>query len=888
MDNYKYKFSVIIPVYNVEDYLEETIISVIKQTIGFEENIQMILVNDGSPDNSEDICIKYRDLYPNNILYIKQKNGGVSAARNNGYTYAEGKYINFLDSDDKWQLDAFEKAYKFLDEHEEVDLVACMLEFFEARSGLAHPLNYKFDSDRVIDIVKEPINIFMHCCSSFIRKEAIDAIDNKFDSDLKYGEDSFYSNKIILQKKKYGVLESVHYLYRKRFSENSALDVGVKKLVYYTTTVDKFHKTLIGYSKKLCGEVLDYVQNMIIYDFQWRLFMKRNAVLDDSEYKKYIKILHEVLKELDDEVIANFKLNSKYKNYYLLKLKYNSNDNLSIADGKICFKNTSLCDSSDLAIRIDNLKIDNDKLKIYGQVYDVFDNLNLYFYDSNNEKYEVEFYELDSEDAQLRCINDKYAINKRGFKLVLNLNETKWFIPSLNINGVDYPIDIEFGICSNLSDTFASLYLRGNKKLVKYNKVNKRFDLYKNTFKNRFVFEMKCIVNLLKKDRIKSLILRECANVCNFFKDREIWLITDRINVAGDNGEAFFKYVIENELNPDVKYYFAIDKKSADYKRLNRNYSNVVDINSFRYKMLFLLSDKIISAHADEIVINPLGKGKKFLSDLYNHKYIFLQHGVTKDDLSPWLNINKKDIAMFVTSTKEEYASLNYYNYNFGENVAKLTGMPRYDYLLDNDVEGKKQVVIMPTWRNSLVSKTDIKTGKKCYDPSFKNTDYFKFYNNLINDKRILEICRKKGYTIRFIPHPNMMQQIEDFETNNVVEIVKKNVVYRDEFKANKLLITDYSSVYFDFAYLKKPIIYTQFDKETFFEGQIYQKGYFDYERDGFGPVCYNYETSVKEIVKAIKNDCKLDKKYSKRIDDCFMYRDQNNCKRVYDEIIKL
>ena len=101
MQDYKYNFSVVIPIYNVEKYLEETIESVVNQSIGFKKNIQMILVNDGSPDNCEDICLKYKQKYPQNIIYIKQENQGVSAARNNGKKFAEGKYINFIDSDDK-------------------------------------------------------------------------------------------------------------------------------------------------------------------------------------------------------------------------------------------------------------------------------------------------------------------------------------------------------------------------------------------------------------------------------------------------------------------------------------------------------------------------------------------------------------------------------------------------------------------------------------------------------------------------------------------------------------------------------------------------------------------------------------------------------------------
>ena len=81
---YKYKLSVVIPVYNVEKYLDETLKSVINQTINFKKNIQVILINDGSKDNSEKICLKYQRKYPENIEYYFKENAGVSAARNEG------------------------------------------------------------------------------------------------------------------------------------------------------------------------------------------------------------------------------------------------------------------------------------------------------------------------------------------------------------------------------------------------------------------------------------------------------------------------------------------------------------------------------------------------------------------------------------------------------------------------------------------------------------------------------------------------------------------------------------------------------------------------------------------------------------------------------------
>ena len=96
MEKKSFLISVVIPIYNISLYLEEAINSVINQTIGF-NNIELILVNDGSTDNSEKICLKYLKKYPDNVKYIKQNNAGVSNARNNGMKIATGKYINFFD-----------------------------------------------------------------------------------------------------------------------------------------------------------------------------------------------------------------------------------------------------------------------------------------------------------------------------------------------------------------------------------------------------------------------------------------------------------------------------------------------------------------------------------------------------------------------------------------------------------------------------------------------------------------------------------------------------------------------------------------------------------------------------------------------------------------------
>ena len=149
-----YKVSVVTAVYNVEEYLEEMIDSIIAQTIGF-ENVQLILIDDGSKDESGHICDRYALEHPDNIVVVHKENGGVSSARNEGLRHVKGKYINFTDADDMLEENALELMYAYLEENEEwIDLAAIKQVFFGAKSG-DHPLNYKFTKTRIVDLRKE-------------------------------------------------------------------------------------------------------------------------------------------------------------------------------------------------------------------------------------------------------------------------------------------------------------------------------------------------------------------------------------------------------------------------------------------------------------------------------------------------------------------------------------------------------------------------------------------------------------------------------------------------------------------------------------------------------------------------------------------------------------
>ena len=110
--------------------------------------------------------------------------------------------------------------------------------------------------------------------------------------------------------------------------------------------------------------------------------------------------------------------------------------------------------------------------------------------------------------------------------------------------------------------------------------------------------------------------------------------------------------------------------------------------------MYFLSADKIISAHIDEYVINAFGVKRDYLKNLFRFDFVFLQHGLTKDDLSGWVNRFNKNISLFVTAAKPEYQSIVDGNYFYTDKEVKLTGFPRFDNLVANKT--KKQIIILP------------------------------------------------------------------------------------------------------------------------------------------------------------------------------------------------
>lgn len=871
-----YKISTIIPIYNVEKYLDETIKSIINQTIGF-KNIQMILVNDGSPDNSEEICLKYKEKYPNNIIYVKKENGGVSSARNLGMKYATGEYVNFMDSDDLLSKNAYKVGYKMLKKNN-LDVVCFRIKFFDAYT-YKHDMDYRFrDGNKVVDLTKEPFYPLYHMPTTLIKRDLLKGME--LDTRVKISEDLKFLTELMVKTKKIGLIATETFYYRRRQDGSSAIQTSNQNLSYYFDTPKYVYKYVLDLRKKY-PEMSDYLTHEVVYDLKWRIFNTNINVLNQEQKKEYIEYMRGLLKESDDKIICKQEVFNPQIIFRELDFKYGkpTYKKINIKDGYLCYGNIKIVPEDKLSFKIYNLCIENDFFKIESVIDYAYNNDYQVFAKINDDKFIKLDKSLHKQTTFDLLSNDgDYYITYFSKKInISNVNQIEFFIEMSGKKYKLYPIYEGYSKLNELSNS----YFKTDKYIVTHNR-NKIFINNHKSF-----LAIRYLLDLLKKKEILPFGMLLLYYLTYIFIRKDKWILADRFDVAGDNAEALFKYIKDN-VNDNKNVYFALKKNSSDMSRIKK-YGKVLKFATIKYYLFYMHSEVVASSHTDPYIYKPFGRKEIYLNGFIYRKFVFLQHGIIFEDMSNKYGSNQKDISLFVTSSKKEYESLMKNDYMFENDVVKLTGLPRFDVLSKNDIKEKNIIALMPTWRNTLVPEIRPSSQYRFYNPKFINSDYYKFYNKLINDKRLHDILKKKGYKILFCLHPSLNSQLVDFKENEFVN-VSCLANYSKVIKESKFLITDYSSVAVDFAYLKKPILYTQFDKDNFSDiHRFYRNGsHFDYEKCGFGEVVYDYESTINKIIDMINSDFKIKKIYDKRINEYFEYFDNNNSKRVFDSIIDM
>lgn len=856
-------FSIIMSIYNVEPYIEEAIESVMSQDIGFLKNVQLIFVNDGSTDRSGLICEHYASNYPDNIIYIEKENGGLSSARNVGLEYVQGKYVNFFDPDDILESNVLSEVAKFFEQNENyIDMVCVPLVYFEAQTGLHGKYTFLGSKNKIVSLAKEPHNFILSAASSFYKSKVFENI--RFDEKLLIEEDTKVNFLILKRTLKFGYVceNGVKYNYRSRMNGDSRVDLA---------SSGKNDKTLVS---AICifEELFEmddclalYEKELIAYELCSCLRDIKKSAFIENEYQAIMQSFQKWIGKLDDAFIGT----SKW---------------LDTIDKKVLFLNLSG--------------------RRFGSWF------RKGFSDISDRIIRIRYFFIEDEYVHIYCLFNNFRENGIDLVLLSNNGKSK-IIFAENAMDIDGPYNLVIGeFCVDFTHVRHYTFpLENSEYVFAY------YDAYNNSFapvrrvhiygKTRCAANMKgigpvrngyCVsiwsnnivitddekitdrvTQTLQKSIKKELPLRHLAN-----DEKKYILISDRPEKAGDNGEALFEYIMEN-AEQDIKNvtFFVINKKCKDYKRMNYR-DHIIDFRSVEHLYMFLNAKVIYSSHNAIKFYYPFPEEEyKYYADLLNYKFVWLQHGITINDVAKAANkLNTLDDAV-ITSSYREYDEILRDCYLFQKNEVMLTGFARFDKLYDNR---ENLITIAPTWRRNLVGRI-LSDGHNEAKNNFKVSEFYLNYMKLLMNNRLRETLFRYGYRIEFVLHSGFScyEHLFDSVNSQYIHLVKMDdFSYRDAFSKSSLFITDYSSTTFDFAYLKKPIIYFQFDEEEFFS-EHYGKGYFNYREDGFGLVLESVDEVVDKIIAYLKSGCEMEKVYKDRVDKTFAHIDHNNCKRILD-----
>ena len=808
-----FRYSIITPVFNCEKYIHKYFTEIYSQTFTHKQNLEIIIIDDGSTDNTVNIIEQWQKKWTN-ITLVRQQHKGAAAARNAGLAAVDkSDFIIFIDADDFLDRNFLKEVDSYLKEHDETDIIYTKtLSYYEEKANIKdnHSTKKYFIQN------KEPF-IFnkydftmptMVSLRGVLRKNI--ACQFKFDENLKLMEDAKYMADILLSKDiiKIKFLDTAIYYNRKRFDNSSATQTLASNGDEIIASFADCLLPLAARYTKADGKSYDFIQKIcclrLYRILQWEYKGKRVSRALENETKK--QLLLTILKKLLSYI--------EYKNF----------------------------------INFSDIKL--------------------------NKKYRIGFYNAISESVSnsiTTCTVEDYDYSQKLLKLfvtsiqeidprklIIAKNSKPQCIKKISISFADIPCLYKY-ICWYTFSPKSTLSSSGS---ITYNKV--RY--------NTFSWS---ILQQEQKKFDKYKIIRTIARII-FPMYNHCCICMDKAMKADDNAEHFYRYLQHRDTK---KIYYAISKESYDYIRLKREGFHIINYDSILFKIAKLNCKLFISSQCIKKDYGAICGNKPY--------FISLGHGITKDNNSNFFN--NHDIAMKCVAGYREYTSFINDNtdYQLTAKEVKCTGFARYDRLF-NLKKTHNIILIMPTWRKYLTAGIIAKTQERNTVDTFMQSAFAINWLAFLTSKKLKDIANTYNQKIIFYPHFNF-SSARQFK-NTILNINHIHYFNPQKPGIQKLLasasvvITDYSSIAFDAAYINKNIIYFQFPEKDFTQKHTYTSGYFNYIQDGFGPVCTSADELLVKLEEIFHSE-KICGKYIQRCKEFFVYRDNNNCERIYKEI---
>ncbi|WP_440602885.1 glycosyltransferase [Bacillus sp. GB_SG_008] len=928
---YTYNAAVVIASYNVENYIEEAIQSVLKQTL---ENVQVVVVDDGSTDKTQDIIRDMASKHTNIKYHFLENTGSPSEPRNIGISLADAKYITFLDGDDYLGLDACEKMYSYAEEQKADLVVGKMMSFVGESFFESSKVNprfaerYKYENSiegyKETHIRNNPVlYLFPSSCAKFYKSSLIQR--TRFNKRIKYGEDFLFAIETFFDSRKTILIEDFVYYYRgRRETDNesttqqktlknlsdlqialTAVDSIIDNKRFSIAKLEKFHSDIQYYrmleANQHIANILDYPESEQIQ----ALKIIKNTLFSQEFNQERIKIFSIVnyaklallIAEKYGELITLSQLFSKvtmydYVNQFPFKtLKRNDTWYFSFMYKKkeILIDITHLFKSAKLVNRLLDIKFIDNKMILRGLAY--FNNISItskkdikHTIIMQHRKSKKEYRFTSSYSYNNKFSSSRFKYGHGGYEVTIHFDE------NIKPGGYDFFIETDFlgvqksiplgGMNNNFIYKANNSFIEnteGRFEVVPIVKTRSKLALNYKKFDNKWEYlKRKVVSNLRKKQysikQIKNneyisyskklklflgVITEDISNV--LLHKKEIWLVGEKIGrSANDTGYWFFKHC--REKYPEKNVYYLIDKKSPDYAKVKK-LGRVIPFYSLKH-IIYSMNAKYIFSSDNVNILLPSN-----IKHLRNATRVFIQHGVILPGRVENVYHSNKDLTDYILTSGnlETQIIKNHFGYN-NEEIWDC-GLSRFDTLQNKEAE--KRIMMTFTWRKNIQDLEQLRESK-----------YFTAIQSLLHNSKFIKVLEKNNIMLDVCLHPRTCQLLEEdnsgilnsLKTSPNIEIHDFNKAdVRELIERSSMMLTDYSSISFDFVYLEKPIINYLFQNNTPISEENIENvlpGYVSYSED--------------DVIRAVES-CLVKQKRLKKINKkhYIKYDDGRNCDRL-------
>lgn len=872
-----------------------------------------LIIMDRTRQNIPEPLLPFKE----NIIYRHESALSIADAYNEGLKLASGSFVHFCLSDGFYSDGFFKKAENYFSRTGS-DLISARPRFIQ-KSGEDIPYGGSckvHEKEEAVDLGTDYSHIQLMLQAWVFKKSLLEGM--AFDEVLYDEAQVSFLIKVLQKQPRYCHIRYLFYYYSEAAEDAKAGAPVQYNEWWYTPSLNNFIIPLLKSSASDGNKPDRWLQKTCMYliysKINCNLGSDDKSVLSDRPaLDTFMNAVYAALTYIDNDIIMDRSLTSfahadRAMRAFLLRGKAMAlGQTLTVSDdgrdlSAVFSDNTSvrLGDADSENIRISNINYEEGNLIIEGLI-SVVDflhegNFDAYAISSTlkraeeKTRYEAEHLDIYSLTKcfgvtyrRRYCIRVKVPVSNAGQDISFYYT----------YNSKDHPLMINTSHpLARLSDKYISSYWQFDKNNYitcspdtqgrRYYIQVRQFGLLGNRQESLFCKEI--LRTSGDKDAADEMVSlrREWHQIKKAKNRKPVWVTFDKLYKAGDNGEYFFSFCMNNHADR-VDMYYIIREDSPARKRLEAQFKgHILIYGSVQCIRTCLAADAVFATHPD--VRAQFDPGRKYLEsskDLFNAVIICIQHGLTIQKIAQYQNRLYDNTSLYMCASSYEIDNLSKPAYGYTADQLKLTGLARYDGLKNND---KKIILITPTWRRSLANKGTANI-KKTYNEHFKESTYFKIYNSLLNNERLIGTAKKNGYRILYLLHPALSAQLPDFSIDPYVEMIQGSgdASYEKILCESSLMVTDYSGVQFDFAYMRKPIIYFHSDQLP----PHYESGGLDYDMMGFGPICRSADSLIDELCKYMNTGCITDPLYIKRADDFFAYDDHNNCERIYNEAVR-